>query len=96
MIAERPDCWGCPCPRGALLRAHGTRATRPPVTMADMSDTADVRSRALADLRLAAEHGGEELRAAARTAFVAGVEPFQIADVAGIDEQQVREILGTV
>jgi hypothetical protein len=61
-----------------------------------MDNTSDVRTRAIADLTLAVQRGGDELPAAMRTAFVAGVEPFEIAEASGIDEQQVRDILGAV
>jgi hypothetical protein len=66
------------------------------VSMDVMDNTADIRARALADLTRAAQHGGDELPAAMRTAFVAGVEPFEIAEASGLDEQQVRDILGAV
>ena len=59
-----------------------------------MDTTADPRARAIADLRLAAEHGGDELEAAARAAFVAGLEPFEIAEISGWDMPRVREVLG--
>jgi hypothetical protein len=43
---------------------------------------------------MAAEHGGDQLEATARAAFVAGLEPFEIAEISGMDMARVWEVLG--
>jgi hypothetical protein len=62
--------------------------------METMDDKADRRARAIADLTMAAEHGGDQLEATARAAFVAGLEPFEIAELSGMDMARVWEVLG--
>jgi hypothetical protein len=60
-----------------------------------VDDKGDVRARAIADLQLAVHSGSEgEVAAAVRTAFVAGVEHYEIAELSGLGESGVLGILG--
>ena len=59
-----------------------------------MGETRDARARAMADLPLAASVGGDELAATVRAAFVAGVEPFEIAELSGLEMPKVWGLLG--
>ena len=55
-----------------------------------MADKGDVRLRAIARLALAAETGGDVDQAA----NLAGVEPYEIAELGGLPLRQVLEVLG--
>ena len=58
-----------------------------------MDDTGDVRSRAIAQLVLAVDTGGD-VDQAVQAAFMAGVEPYEIAELSGLPMRRVLEILG--
>ena len=56
-------------------------------------DKGDMRMRAIAQLALAAEGGGD-VDDAVRAAYMAGVEPYEIAELGGVPMRQVLTILG--
>ena len=58
-----------------------------------MDDKGDMRLRAIAELALAVETGGD-VEKAVQAAFMAGVEPYEIADLSGLPMRRVLEILG--
>lgn len=57
--------------------------------MADMDDKGDMRMRAIAELALAVETGGD-IEQAVRAAYMAGVEPYEIAELSGPPMRRVR------
>jgi hypothetical protein len=58
-----------------------------------MDDKGDMRMRAIAEMALAAETGGD-VDPAAQAGFMAGVEPYEIAELSGLPMRQVLGILG--
>lgn len=56
-------------------------------------DKGDVRTRAIAELALAVETFGD-VEKAVQAAFMAGVEPYEIAELSGVPMCRVLEILG--
>ena len=58
-----------------------------------MDDKGDVRLRAIAELALTAE-SGRDVEEAVQAAYLAGVEPYEIAELGGVPLRRVLEILG--
>ena len=58
-----------------------------------MDDKGDVRMRAIAQLSLAVETGGD-VTEAVQAAYLAGVEPYEIAELSGLPMRRVLGILG--
>ena len=58
-----------------------------------MADKGDVRLRAIARLALAAE-SGRDVDQAVQAAYLAGVEPYETAELGGLPLRQVLEVLG--
>ena len=58
-----------------------------------MDDKGDVRLRAIAELALAVETGGD-VEQAVQAAFMAGVAPYEIAELGGLPMRRVLDILG--
>ena len=58
-----------------------------------MADKGDVRLRAIAQLVLAVETGGD-VDQAMQAAYLAGVEPYEIAELGGLPMHRVLQILG--
>ena len=56
-------------------------------------DQGDMRMRAIAQLALAAERGGD-VDNAVRAAYIAGVEPYKIAELGVVPMRQVLTTLG--
>jgi hypothetical protein len=59
-----------------------------------MGDKGDMRMRAIAELALAVETGGH-VDQAVQAAFMAEVEPHQIAELSGLPMRRVLKILGS-
>jgi hypothetical protein len=58
-----------------------------------MEDKGDMRMRAIAQLALAIDTGGE-IEEAVQAAFMAEVQPGEIADLSGLPMRRVLAILG--
>jgi hypothetical protein len=58
-----------------------------------MDDKGDVRLRAIAELALTAE-SGRDVEEAVQAAYLAGVEPYEIAELGGVPLRRVLEVLG--
>ena len=58
-----------------------------------MDDKGDMRMRAIAELALAVETGGD-VEQAVQAAYLAGVEPYEIAELGGMPLRQVLVVLG--
>ena len=58
-----------------------------------MESGGDAQMRAIAELALAVETGGD-VEEAVRAAYQAGVEPYQIAELGGVSMRSVLEVLG--
>ena len=58
-----------------------------------MDDKGDMRMRAIAQLALAVETGGE-LDQAVQAAYMARVEPYEIGELSGLPLRRVLEIVG--
>ena len=56
-------------------------------------DKGDMRLRAIAELALAVETGGD-VEQAVRAAFMAGLEPHEIAELGGLPMRRVMAVLG--
>lgn len=84
---------------GMLLGAPGTcglrRPERPPSgTVAGMDDDkGDIRTRAIAQLALTVDTGGD-VEQAVQAAYMAGVEPHEIAELSGLPMRRALKILG--
>lgn len=61
--------------------------------MAAADDKGDLRTRAIAELALAVETGGD-LEQAVQAGYMAGVEPYEIAELGGLLMHGVLEIPG--
>jgi hypothetical protein len=62
-------------------------------TVTGMDDKGDMRMRAIAELALAVETR-RGVDPAVQAAFLAGVEPYEIAELSGLPMRRVLEILG--
>lgn len=58
-----------------------------------VDDHDDVRLRAIAQMALAVELGGD-VEQAVRAAYMAGVEPYEIAELSGLPMRRVLEFVG--
>jgi hypothetical protein len=58
-----------------------------------MADKGDVRMRVIVELALAAETSGD-IEQAVQAAYLAGVEPYEIAELGGMPLRQVLVVLG--
>jgi hypothetical protein len=58
-----------------------------------MGEEGDMRTRAIAQLSLAVEAGGE-VEQAVQAAYLAGVEPYEIAELSGLPMRRVLDSLG--
>jgi hypothetical protein len=58
-----------------------------------MDDKGDMRMRAIAELALAAEARGD-VDQAVQAAFMADVEPYEIAELSGLPMRRVLETVG--
>ena len=58
-----------------------------------MDDKGDMRMRAIAQLSLAVETGGD-VTEAVQAAYLAGVEPYEIAELGGLPMRRVLETVG--
>lgn len=61
--------------------------------MDGMDDKGDMRTRAIAQLNLAVETGGD-VDETVQAAHMAGLEPYEIAELSGVPMRRVLEILG--
>ena len=86
----------------ALLDDEFARAERgvidvkgngPTGTAAGMDDKGDMRMRAIAEVALAVETGGD-IEQAAQAALMADVEPHEIAELSGLPMRRVLAVLG--
>ena len=58
-----------------------------------MDEKGDTRTRAIAELALAVETGGD-VEQAVQAVCVAGVEPYGIAELSGLPMRRVLDVLG--
>ena len=58
-----------------------------------MDDKGDMRMRAVAELALAVETS-RDVEQAVQAAFMAGLEPYEIAELSGLPMRRVLEMLG--
>jgi hypothetical protein len=88
-LRDRCSAGSCALPTPRCARA----SPRHPDRNGSMDDKRDIRMRAIAELALAAETGGE-VEQAVQAAFMAGVEPYEIAELSGLPMRRVLESLG--
>ena len=61
--------------------------------LVSMDDKGDMRTRAIAELAQAVETGGD-VEQAVQAEFMAGLEPYEIAELSGLPIRRVLKILG--